>query len=265
MMRLLQTSLLLFWLPLSAWALPSDRDEPINIEADHAQMDDAAGVAQYKGDAILTQGTLRIEGDIITFYYDENKQLKKAVAEGKLATYKQVHKPGEAPVRARALRMDYMAADEKIFLIGQGYVWQNGDEFKGNRIEYDIAKDIVFANSGPVEVDGEMQTSGRVHITIQPPGQREKNKPQANQPAPTPVEPIAAPAQTSDTDYPTGIIETALNVRTGPGVQYEKLSTFAANTEVLILTRQNEWAQVKGLINGESVIGWVNQRYIKEN
>ena len=33
MMRLLQTSLLLFWLPISAWALPSDRDQPINIEA----------------------------------------------------------------------------------------------------------------------------------------------------------------------------------------------------------------------------------------
>ena len=111
MMRLLQTSLLLFWLPISAWALPSDRDQPINIEADHAQMDDASGVAQYKGDAILTQGTLRIEGDVITFYYDENKQLKKAVAEGKLATYKQVHKQGEEPVRAKALRMDYMAAE----------------------------------------------------------------------------------------------------------------------------------------------------------
>lgn len=265
MMRLLLTNLLLFGLPLSAWALPSDREEPINIEADHAQMDDAAGVAQYKGDAILTQGTLRIEGDIITFYYDENKELKKAVAEGKLATYKQVHKPGEAPVRAKALRMDYMAADEKIFLIGQGYVWQNGDEFKGNRIEYDIAKDVVFANSGPVEIDGETQTSGRVHVTIQPPGQREKNKAQAPVTAPTKAEPIAAPAQTSDTKYPTGLIATALNVRTGPGVNYEKLSTFAANTEVLILTRQNEWAQVKGLINGESVIGWVNQRYIEAN
>ncbi|MDT8309928.1 MAG: lipopolysaccharide transport periplasmic protein LptA [Methylophaga sp.] len=263
MMRLLQTSLLLFWLPISAWALPSDREKPINIEADHAQMDDAAGIAQYKGDAILTQGTLRIEGDIITFYYDENKQLKKAVAEGKLATYKQVHKPGESPVRAKALRMDYMAADEKIFLIGQGYVWQNGDEFKGNHIEYDIAKNVVFANSGPVKIDGESQTSGRVHVTIQPPGQREKNKAPAT--ARTPVEPIAAPTQTSDTQYPTGLITTALNVRTGPGVNYEKLSTFAANTEVLILTRQNQWAQVKGLINGESVIGWVSQRYIKTN
>ncbi|MCX4190559.1 lipopolysaccharide transport periplasmic protein LptA [Methylophaga sp. OBS3] len=262
-MRLLQTSLLLFWLPISAWALPSDREKPINIEADHAQMDDASGVAQYKGDAILTQGTLRIEGDIITFYYDENKELKKAVAEGKLATYKQVHKPGEEPVRARALRMDYYAGDEKIYLIGQGYVWQNGDEFKGNRIEYDIAKNVVFANSAPVEVDGQKQTSGRVHVTIQPPGQREKQPAPANNP--TPAEPISAPEQTSETTYPKGVIETALNVRTGPGVQYEKLSTFAANTEVLILTRQNDWAQVKGFINGEAVIGWINQRYIKEN
>lgn len=54
-------------IPAIALALPSDREQPINIEADHAQLDDETGVTQYKGDAILTQGTLRIEGDVITF------------------------------------------------------------------------------------------------------------------------------------------------------------------------------------------------------
>ncbi|AFJ02655.1 LptA, protein essential for LPS transport across the periplasm [Methylophaga frappieri] len=260
-MRLQLTSLLLFWLPIVAWALPSDRDEPINIEADHAQMDDASGVAQYKGDAILTQGTLRIEGDIITFYYDENKQLKKAVAEGKLATYKQVHKPGEEPVRAKALRMDYFAGDQKIYLIGEGYVWQNGDEFKGNQIEYDIARNVVFANSRSVDIDGESRSSGRVHVTIQPPGQRQQAP--AAEPA-VPAETIQAPSQTGDTSYPTGVVSTVLNIRTGPGTQYERIATFAANTEVLVLTRQQQWAQVKGMVDGEPTIGWVNARYLQD-
>ena len=30
-------------LPAISWALPSDREKPINIEADHAQMDDQEG------------------------------------------------------------------------------------------------------------------------------------------------------------------------------------------------------------------------------
>ena len=82
---------LLLLLPTLTWALPSDRQKPINIEADHAQMDDKIGVTQYKGRAVLTQGTLRIEGDIITFYYDADKQLKKAVAQGKPAKYQQFY------------------------------------------------------------------------------------------------------------------------------------------------------------------------------
>lgn len=259
-MHLPQTSLLLFLLmSSSAFALPSDRDEPINIEADHAQMDDAAGVAQYKGDAILTQGTLRIEGDIITFYYDADRELIKAVAEGELATYEQVHDEGKEPVKARALLMEYYAKDQKIFLMGQGYIWQEGDEFKGNQIEYDIARNTVLANSRPVEIAGQQQSSGRVHVTIQPPGQ------QRQQAAPPAVQaPLtAAPDQTSDEQYPTGMIDARLNVRTGPGVQYDRINTFNPNTEVLILTRQNDWVQVKGVIDDKAVIGWVNQRYVR--
>ncbi len=112
--------ILLISLPLYTWALPSDREQPIEIEADHAQLDDEQGITQYKGKAILTQGTLRIEGDIITFYYDDNKQLTKAVAQGKRASYEQIQKAGEAPIRAKAYAMEYHAQAQKIYLIGKG-------------------------------------------------------------------------------------------------------------------------------------------------
>ena len=85
---------LLALLPSIAVALPSDRDKPINIEADHAQLDDKLGITQYKGRAVLTQGTLRIDGDIITFYYDKNKKLTKMIAQGKMAKYQQIQNPG---------------------------------------------------------------------------------------------------------------------------------------------------------------------------
>lgn len=264
-MRHLQTKLLitlLACLPSLTWALDSDREQPIDIEADHAELDDASGITQYKGRAILTQGTLRIEGDIITFYYDDKKQLSKAVAQGNLATYKQVQKPGEAPVRARALQMEYHAKAQKIYLLGQGHVWQNGDEFSGNKIEYDINKNVVNANSAPVEVAGEKQQSGRVHIIIQPPGSKKKaaapkvvSKTEATPPPAILVE---------DADkHPTALTTTTLNVRTGPSVQYNKIGSFIPNSEVIILTEQKDWLQVRGEIAGQVVIGWVNRRYIE--
>lgn len=258
-------------MPAIALALPSDREKPISIEADHAQLDDRDGVTQYKGDAILTQGTLRITGDIITFFYDENKQLTKAVAEGKRATYQQVHNPGENPVKAKALKMEYYADRQKIYLIGDGYVWQNGDEFTGNYIEYDIARNVVSANSKPVTVDGETQKKGRVHIIIQPQNTRKPSEPEAK-PAPAPTE-ETAPATDSETgndnqasepkSYPTAVTSSRLNVRSGPGTQYQKLGTFDQSMEVMVLTRQTNWAQVRGTINGEVVIGWVNSRYLQ--
>lgn len=263
-MRHLQTKLLtalIAFLPTLSWALPSDRTQPIEIEADHAQIDDAEGITQYKGEAVLTQGTLRIKGDIITFYYDENKQLKKAVAQGNLATYKQVQKLGEEPVRARALQMEYYATSQKIYLLGKGHVWQAGDEFSGNKIEYDINKNLVNANSAPVKVKGKVQKAERVHIIIQPPGSKKK----ATAPKRIPKTPLApAPVKNEGMDQqPTAFTITGLNVRSGPSIQYNKLGTFIANTEVMILTEQKEWLQVRGEIDNRVVIGWVNRRYIQ--
>jgi lipopolysaccharide export system protein LptA len=262
----------LLLLPALAWGLPSDREKPISIEADHAQMDDREGVTQYKGDAILIQGTLRIDGDIITFFYDDNKQLTKAVAEGKRAKYQQVHKPGENPVKAQALRMEYYADRQKIYLIGDGHIWQNGDEFTGNYIEYDIAKNVVSANSKPVTVDGETQKKGRVHIIIQPQTTRksDKSSEKADKPAEPKAEETSNNEQSSSADtssepkaYPTAITTTTLNVRTGPGTQYQKLGAFPQDAEVIVLTRQPDWVQVRGTLNGEVVIGWVNSRYLQ--
>jgi lipopolysaccharide export system protein LptA len=265
----------LLLMPALAWALPSDREKPISIEADHAQLDDREGVTQYKGDAILIQGTLRIDGDMITFIYDENKQLTKAVAEGKRAKYQQVHKQGENPVKAEALRMEYYADRQKIYLIGDGHIWQNGDEFTGNYIEYDIAKNVVSANSKPVTVDGETQKKGRVHIIIQPQNTRKpsssdgaKEKPEASA---TPAADKASNSTESSSSetasepkaYPTAVTSTALNVRSGPGTQYQKLGTFPQESEVIVLTRQPDWAQVRGTVNGDVVIGWVNSRYLQ--
>ncbi len=256
-------------LPALAVALPSDRNKPINIEADHAQLDDKTGVTQYKGRAVLTQGTLRIDGDIITFYYDDQKQLTKVIAQGKLAKYQQVQKVGDPPVKARALQMEYHAAAEKIYLLGQGHIDQSGDEFSGNRIEYDIKRNIVNANARPVTIGNKTETTpGRVHIIINPNTQKVTNKPNkaTTKPSLSSNEANASTAHTADTaqdsGYPTTRNITRLNVRTGPGKQYDKIATFENNSDLIVLTEQNDWLQVRGEANQQVVIGWIHRSYV---
>lgn len=258
-------ALLLILIPTFAWALPGDREHPIEIEADHAQIDDDQGITQYKGKAVLTQGTLRIEGDIITFYYDDDKQLSKAIAQGNLATYQQIQKLGEKPVKARALQMEYNASSQFIYLIGKGHVWQNGDELSGARIEYDIDKNTVNASSNP-EISGKKsRKSQRIHIIIQPPSSKQKKTTVKKHQAITEkevVKEITPPAAAEG--YPTAVISTTLNIRTGPGMHYNKLGVFPNGSLVYILTQQEKWVQVRGTIKNQAIIGWVSRRYIQE-
>lgn len=266
MMRrlLINTFSLFIILPSLAYALPSDREQPINIEADHAQLDDKAGITQYKGDAILTQGSLRIEGDIITFYYDADKNLTKAVAEGKLAKYKQLHKENEPPVRAKATQMEYFAQSQNVFLLGQAEIWQNGDKLTGDRIEYDITDNVANVKSGPVKIGDKVeQSQGRVHIIIQPPNSRKSTEKPRKPNNEKPVSSAPAPIDAPD-GYKTATTKTHLNVRTGPNTSYQKLGLLQPNQTVIVLTKQKAWTQIRAEIAGETIIGWVNNRYLIE-
>ena len=65
-----------------AYALSSDREQPIEIEADRAEADERARVTIYRGDAVITQGTLRITGETVWIYFNENDEFVKLVSEG---------------------------------------------------------------------------------------------------------------------------------------------------------------------------------------
>ncbi|HAQ50525.1 MAG TPA: lipopolysaccharide transport periplasmic protein LptA [Gammaproteobacteria bacterium] len=249
--------ILLFLFSSQAFSLPSDRNQPINIEADHAQLDDSQGITQYKGDAILTQGTLKITGDIITFYYDTQKELTKIIAQGEKATYQQIQNPGEQPVKAEALQMEYHASSQKIHLLGQGVVWRDGSQFTGNRIDYDITNNTVKASSQTVATATKVTPSaGRVHFILNP------NGPTNPSPSPPSAVTNAQKDTTTSNDYPTGTTRSRLNVRSGPGTQYKKIALLPQNTALIILTEQQAWLQIRAKVKEKTVIGWVSREFI---
>ena len=75
-----------------ASALSTDREEPIEIEADSAEADDLKGITIYRGDVIITQGTLRITGSQVTIHYSKGNDFEKMITLGKksgLHSYRQ--------------------------------------------------------------------------------------------------------------------------------------------------------------------------------
>lgn len=246
-------------LPIMGWALESDSKQPINIEADEALLNDKTGFTEYKGRAILTQGTLKIEGDTITFHFDKNKEITKAVAVGKLATYQQVQKQGEDAVKARGTRMEYFPSTQTIVLIGKAYVTQNGDTFSGPRIKYDIAKNIVYAGKSAASGNtGEpAETGGRVHVVIQPAGNKTS--------VVAPIEPMPEPVEIDNATAGTGFATTRLNIRAEPDVTSVKVGSLPPHGQFTVLNENEGWLQIQTNVSGEDLIGWVSRTYVKLN
>ncbi|MCU7938779.1 MAG: lipopolysaccharide transport periplasmic protein LptA [gamma proteobacterium symbiont of Bathyaustriella thionipta] len=161
----------LFLTPASLMALSSDRNQPINLEADSADIDDLKGISIYTGNVILSQGSMVIKSSKLTLYTDKNKDLEKAIAVGsekKLATFKQRPEGKNVDFRARAITMIYYLTKDKIHLLKNAYVWQDGDTFSGNKIIYDTKNETVIA-TGKKNKDGKpVSSGGRIKVTIQP-------------------------------------------------------------------------------------------------
>ena len=95
--------------PHSAPALSSDREQPIEIEADRAEADERERVTIYRGDAVITQGTLRITGETVWIYFNEDDEFIKLVSEGRPARLKQLPDGATEYQTADANRLEYYA------------------------------------------------------------------------------------------------------------------------------------------------------------
>ncbi|MGA7799796.1 MAG: lipopolysaccharide transport periplasmic protein LptA [Gammaproteobacteria bacterium] len=143
-----------------AWGLSSDRQQPIHLAADRADVNRKTGISVYTGDVQVTRGSMHMTGDKMTVYTDSNEQVEKIVAVGKPATYRQLPDNKKQDIKGRAQQIEYFADQDQVVLVDQAKVWQGGNVFQSNRIVYQIKNDVVNA--------GAQNGKDRVHITIPP-------------------------------------------------------------------------------------------------
>lgn len=144
-----------------ALALPTDRNQPIEIEADSAERDDARGVSVYQGNVVYTQGTIRLEADEVRIFEDGTRRVVRVEAEGSPVRFKQRIEGHDEDMRAQARRMDYFVEPERLVLQIDAHVWRLDTELSAEVINYDPVRDVVNAERGAAD-------SGRVRIIIQP-------------------------------------------------------------------------------------------------
>lgn len=147
--------------PAPCLALSSDREQPIHIEADRFEADDVKHVGIYRGNVRYSQGTTRLEADTVVIHYDAERNFTRLQAEGQPARFSQRLDGKSEDMRGEALRIEYTVEPERLVLRQQAHVWNEGDEFAGELITYDIAVDRIVARRGEAD-------EGRVQVVIQP-------------------------------------------------------------------------------------------------
>ncbi|HET8730251.1 MAG TPA: lipopolysaccharide transport periplasmic protein LptA [Moraxellaceae bacterium] len=155
--KLLLTGLIL--LAPAVNALPTDRDQPVQISANSARFNEKTGIATYTGAVVIRQGTMEMTADEIVITTDSKGTLLSTVARGNPAHYQQQTDPKKGLVTAEASRIDYDARNDVITFTGKARLRQDGSSFQGSTITY---------NSQRQQVDAKGEGSERVMLVLPP-------------------------------------------------------------------------------------------------
>jgi lipopolysaccharide export system protein LptA len=162
--------LALVWFALAAAgparAERTDRDKPINIEADRMTADEQKQVAVFEGRVVLTQGTFVLRADKLTVRQD-GAGFQSGVAVGAPATFRQKRDGVDEWIDGEALRIEYDGKAELVELFEKARINRDKDEVRGNYISYDTRSEI-FRVQGAKEAQPAASREGRVRMVIQP-------------------------------------------------------------------------------------------------
>lgn len=145
------------------WALSSDRDKPIQIEADQATINDKTGISVYTGNVVVVQGSMRITANILTVY-SKDRSFQKMISTGNPATFRQRPDGKDEDVAGEGKRIEYFGSRDTVYFYDNAKLEQAGSTFRSNHIVYDILNDKV--NAGITSGDD------RVKIIIKPQSQQ---------------------------------------------------------------------------------------------
>lgn len=153
-----------------AGALATDPEQPVEIEADFAELDDEAGKTIYIGNVVVVQGSIRMTGDKLRANFDEERQLQDVYLDGQPAYFKQTPDGGKEDIEGKAAQIEYHAKKNLLILIKDARLTQGARLFEGYRINYDTKASVITGRGTPQSepANGGAQKPGRIKIIIPP-------------------------------------------------------------------------------------------------
>jgi lipopolysaccharide export system protein LptA len=148
-----------------AFAIPSDRTQPISLVADRATYNEKTGVTTYSGNVIIEQGTMKLQANSIIANLNNQKEISTITATGGPARFQQKVDVNKGLAKGQAQKILYNAQTGIITLSGNALLEQGGASIRGNTLKYSMNKGDIEATGTPNNTGS---SSGRVQIVIPP-------------------------------------------------------------------------------------------------
>lgn len=140
-----------------AMALESDKNQPIEIEADQGSLDKNNQTTIFTGNVKMRQGSMYINAARVQANKDGAGN-QRMDASGSPATFgQQLEKDGK--VTGQGNQVHYDSQTGIVTLIGNAKVTRGGDMARGQTIVYNTRTEVYTVKSA---------AKGRVHVIIQP-------------------------------------------------------------------------------------------------
>ncbi len=146
-------------IPALAAALPEDRNQPIQLEARSGEINQQTGVSVYKGNVVISQGSMRLNADVATIHVKDGG-FQRMEATGNPVNLRYRPTADKPEILGTSQQVEYDVAAAKVIMSGNARLTQGQDVFTGDRVEYDLKSDVVRARG-----EG---NNGRIQFTIQP-------------------------------------------------------------------------------------------------
>ena len=147
----------------TAFALQSDRNQPIQIEADQGSLDQKNQNTTFSGNVIVKQGTLYIQAASVTVSKDKNGQQHMSARGNPVKFGQQLEKNGK--VDGQANQVEYSSATGIVKLTGNAKITRGGDMASGNIITYNTRTEVYTVSGNK---NATSKTGRRVSVVIQP-------------------------------------------------------------------------------------------------
>ena len=152
-------AILILLLPLQLFALSSDGQQPIQVEADSLEIRDQENISIYSGNVSLKQGSLEFLCDRLTLHFNDQKELTLMEMTGAPATFRQLDDENQE-LKGRAERLQYRQLESILVLSGNARFSHIGDTIESNTIQVDTENENIQAGSS--------EADDRVKMLIQP-------------------------------------------------------------------------------------------------